>query len=103
VGDSIHEKVEEGVSSCDYLIALLSSASLESAWVREEVDAIRVREKESRSIVLLPAVLEGVDRRTLPALLKNRRFAVLAPYDNGLQDLLKSIEGHEERRRRSAS
>jgi hypothetical protein len=77
VGDSIHTKVEEGVSGCDYLIALLSPASLESAWVREEIDAIRVREKESRSIVLLPAVLEGLDAKTLPALLKDRRFAVL--------------------------
>lgn len=103
VGDSIHAKVEEGVGGCDYLIALLSPASLESPWVREEIDAIRVREKESRSVVLLPAVLEGVDARALPATLKDRRFALLSPYDDGLQDLIRSIQGHEDRRRQSGA
>ncbi len=103
VGDSIHAKVEEGVGRCDYLIALLSPASLNSAWVREEIDAIRVREKESRSVVLLPAVLEGVDATALPAMLKDRRFALLAPYDNGLQELIRSIQGHEDRRRQSGA
>lgn len=103
VGDSIHTKVEEGVSGCDYLIALLSQASLESPWVREEIDAIRAREKESKRTVLLPAVLEGVQRERLPALLKERRFALLSPYDAGLQDLIKAVNGHEERRRRSGT
>jgi len=98
VGDLIHARVEEGLSECDYLIALLSPASLKSAWVREEICAIQAREIESRCVVLLPAVLEGVDTTSLPALLKNRRFALLIPYDEGLQDLIKSIHGHEARR-----
>lgn len=103
VGDSIHTKVEEGLSGCDYLVALLSPASLESPWVRDEIDAARTREKGSRRIVLLPAVLDGVDEHRLPALLQGRRFAVLAPYDSGLQELVKAVKVHEERRRRSGS
>ena len=71
--------------------------------MREEIDAVRAREKESRSIVLLPAVLEGVEKDGLPALLKDRRFALLSPYDVGLQDLIKAVKGHEERRRNSGS
>ncbi len=99
VGDSIHTKVAEGVAGCDYLVALLSPASLESAWVREEIDAVRMREKESKSTVLLPVVLQGVATTALPATLKDRRVAFFAPYDEGLQDLIRSIHGHQERRR----
>jgi hypothetical protein len=99
VGDSIHTKVAEGVGGCDYLVALLSPASLKSAWVQEEIDAVRMREKESKNIVLLPVVLEGTATGALPATLKDRRAAFFAPYDEGLQDLIRSIQGHEERRR----
>ncbi len=103
VGDSIHTKVEEGVGGCDYLVALLSRASLESEWVREEINAVRTREKESKSIVLLPVVLEEIEPATLPATLKDRKVAFFARYEEGLQDLLRSIHGHEERRRQRSA
>lgn len=103
VGDSIHTKVEEGVTNCSFLIVLLSPASSNSAWVREEVNAVRVREKDSGKIILLPAILDGVDVSSLPGLLKDRRFAALAPYEEGFQDLLRSVRGHEERWRRGSS
>jgi TIR domain/RAMP superfamily len=100
VGDSIHAKVAEGISGCDYLVALLSSVSLQSEWVREEINAVRMREKESKTVALLPVVLAGVEAAALPATLKDRRVVFLARYDEALQELIRSIQGHEARRRK---
>lgn len=38
VGDSISEKIDEGLQSCDALILCLSQNSLKSSWVRREYD-----------------------------------------------------------------
>lgn len=99
VGDSIHRRVEEGISECDYLVLLVSQESLESAWVQEELNAIRTREKADGRIILLPAILHGVDITKLPTLLRDRRFAQLSPkYEDGLRDIVDSIREHIKRK-----
>jgi hypothetical protein len=60
VGDSIHRKVEEGITSCDYLVLLVSPQALQSEWVQEELNAIRTREKELGRTILLPAILDEI-------------------------------------------
>jgi hypothetical protein len=105
IGDSIHQKIEEGLEQCDYLVLLLSEDSLQSRWVTEEINAIRTREKNTESIVLLPAVLDDITPSRLPVLLQDRKFAMLSAklYGDGLQEIVDSIRGHEDRRRRAST
>lgn len=100
VGDSLHREIEAGIRDCDYLILLISPESLQSEWVQEELNAIRAREKSSREVVLLPATLDEFDTRLLPPLLRDRKYASLSKYEDGIRDLIESIRGHEERKGR---
>src|SRR5258708_990250 len=61
VGDSIYTRVCEGVTGSRYMAVLLSKRSLESRWVQEELDLAKVRELESRSVVILPLRLEAIE------------------------------------------
>lgn len=100
IGDSIHTKVEEGVTDCDYLIVLFSPDSIVSSWVKEEMNAARSREKESHRVILLPVALAGVNTLELPTLIKDRKFAEISPkYETGFQEIVKSIRQHEARRK----
>lgn len=99
VGDSIHQKVEEGISKCDYLILIVSKDSMKSSWVQDEINAIRNREKSQGSTILLPALLSNIDIDGLPALLRDRKVTIFAPkYEDGFRELIESIREHEKRK-----
>ena len=99
VGDSIHQKIEEGISNCDYLILLVSQESMQSNWVQDEINVARMREKNQRQTILLPTILRGVDTSCLPALLSDKKFTKFAPkYEDGLRELIEAIRGHEDRK-----
>ena len=101
VGDSIHQKVEEGITNCDYLILLVSEESMQSNWVQDELHATMTREKDRGQTILLPAILPGVNTACLPTLLRDRKFTRFAPkYEDGLQEIIAAIEGHEQRKRK---
>ena len=100
VGESIHQWVEKTVSESDYVVVLLSPDSMQSPWVREEIDATRMREKERDRIILLTAMLKGVSSSKFPTLLKDRKSASLWPkYEDGFQYILRSIREYEQRKR----
>ena len=42
-GDSIAERIREGIRSVDYLIVLLSESSAKSVWVSREIGAAMAR------------------------------------------------------------
>lgn len=87
VGDSISDRIQLGLQESDYLLVVLSPNSVNSPWVREELNAARVRQLESRRVVVLPVLYQDCD---IPPLLKDKRYADFrgARYDQGLRDLL---------------
>src|SRR6185295_1659441 len=90
VGDSLAQKIEEGITSSSFLIVLLSKTSVQSKWVREEIDAAFVRQLEEQSIKILPALLEDC---TIPALLRSRRYADFREsFDTGMRSIVQSIK-----------
>jgi|GEM_PF-4406489 len=98
VGESIHQWVEKTVSESDYILVLLSPESMQSDWVRDEMNAARIREKENHRNILLTATLKGISASDFPALLKDRATASLWPkYEDGLQYILRSIREYEQR------
>lgn len=93
VGEFIHQKVNEGLKKSDLFIIVLSSASVESRWVQEELSSASNIEKYSnRGIFILPLLLEECD---VPPLLLDRRYANFKDdTDSGYQELLDSIYHH---------
>lgn len=71
-GDSLIGKVQEGMQSCEYLGAVLSKNSVESAWVNREISAALAGEMEYQRVVVLPLL---IDDCKIPLFLRDKLFA----------------------------
>lgn len=82
VGECIATKIEEGISSADFLIVLLSKHAVESKWVEREWKTAFWDEVNKNRIVVLPIRLEPCD---IPALLQTKKYADLhESYEKGI-------------------
>lgn len=96
VGDSILEKVNDGLSQSDFLIVVLSGSSIKSRWVREELNAASAEMIENAGIRILPVIIDDVEP---PPLLRHRKYADFRKDKNQavrelLDVLLPSVEKH---------
>jgi hypothetical protein len=71
VGESLIEKLREAIDSVDFLIVVLSQASIESAWVQKEVEIAMNQEIKYRKIKVLPLLKETVP---LPGFLEGKLY-----------------------------
>jgi hypothetical protein len=90
VGDSILEKINDGISTSDFLVVLLSKASVGSRWVKEELAEGSVILAE-RGAFILPVLLEECE---IPLFLRYRKYLRL---DNDPKEALDEIVGKLER------
>jgi len=89
VGDSIVEKINEGLQGATYVIVCYSSAGVMSPWMGREWMASLSRQLDGRGVKLLPARLSGGDA---PAILDDIKYADLVKdWSNGVADLLRAI------------
>jgi hypothetical protein len=72
VGDSIVQKINEGIATSDFLIIALSKNSIKSKWVREELNAATIKNVDSKGAFILPILLEQSE---IPSLLSDKRYA----------------------------
>lgn len=92
VGDSLIEKIGKGIRQNDFLIVVLSPNSVDSEWVKKELNEAMQREIREKRVVVLPVLME---RCTLPPFLTDKKYADFAKsYEEGLSDLISSIVGH---------
>jgi ligand-binding sensor domain-containing protein len=93
VGDSISQKVEEGIYGCDFFCLVISRHSVDSNWVeREYRTALNVQLSSGTTSKILPLLLQDVE---LPLLLKDIKYADFSiDYDRGLKELLDTIKKH---------
>jgi len=76
VGDSITERINEGITASDFLIVVLSRSSVNSRWVKEELNAATVKKiEEEKHAFILPVLLEDCE---IPALLRDKKYANFA-------------------------
>jgi TIR domain len=61
IGDSLIEKIGEALEAVDDVLAILSSHSIGSKWVRQDLDIAIDREINGRKVVVLPALIEDVE------------------------------------------
>lgn len=93
IGDSLIEKIRDGIDQVDYVAAILSSASIGSEWVTRELDIASNREIEEKRVVVLPLLVEHVK---LPGFLKGKfygDFTDETKFDEMLSLLLRKLDG----------
>ena len=89
VGDSIVEKINDGLSDATHLIVVLSAASVKKPWVKREMSASLMRQLGDRSIKLLPILREDC---VIPPLLADIKYADFrADFDCGFANLIDSL------------
>ena len=87
VGDSIVSKINDGLHASDLLLVALSKGSVESDWVKEELNTALMRQLSKKNIQVLPALIEPCD---IPPLLEHRRYV-----GRGLQGVVpRTADGH---------
>jgi hypothetical protein len=70
IGDSLIEKISEGISKTDYLLVLLSKYSSISEWVKREVNIALTQEINGKKISVLPCLLEDCELPLFPMVTK---------------------------------
>lgn len=89
VGDSIPQKIAEGLSECEFVLVLLSKHSVDSKWVEEEWQAKYWDQLRDNKKYILPVLL---DECRIPKFLDQRKYANFTiSYDDGLAELVNSI------------
>lgn len=85
VGDSLIGKIQSGLEGADFLCVILSKNSIESAWVKKELNAAFIREIEESKITILPVVIDEVE---VPELLRDR---ICADFRDGFDSAMVQV------------
>jgi len=95
IGDSLIQKIADGLEESDYVIAVISTNSVKSNWVRKELQLAMHREIVGSKVHVLPVV---IDRCNLPYFLRDKLYAdfrIQAQFDNSFAQLLHAISNYE--------
>jgi hypothetical protein len=89
VGDSLRERVSEGIHKSSYFAVVVSEASSQSKWVKQELNQAFARHVEAEGNFILPVV---VDSDSVPDALTDLVYADFSKeYSSGLDRLLRTI------------
>lgn len=91
IGDSLIGKIREGLESVDYVAVVLSKASIQSEWVKKEVEIASNKEIKERRVVVLPLIIENV---AMPGFLEGKLYGDFSDeknYEATLKLLLRSL------------
>lgn len=94
-GDSLIQKIfEEGIGEATAFLVLLSKSSIDSDWVREELDQATVRRIEGVTRVI-PVLLDDV---SFPVSLRTLKWVDLrGGVDHAVEEIIHAVEGIRER------
>jgi hypothetical protein len=89
VGESILERVGQGLAESDYFLIALSDNSVNSEWVKKELNEALLKEIEERKVRVLPLKLSDCE---IPSLIRDKKYADFSHgYRSGLNDLLAAM------------
>lgn len=91
VGDSIPEKIAQGLAESDYFLIGMSQKSSESAWVQKELNNALMSEVQRRKVHILPLKLDDTE---MPPIIADKKYADFSKsYKVGLDELLTALKG----------
>jgi TIR domain len=83
-GESLAEKIDQGIQECDYFVIVLSEAALRSRWVRQELNAAVVREIERKNVFVIPILIGAVKDNQVPISLRSKKYIDLRRLNDAL-------------------
>lgn len=93
-GESLITRISESIEGIDLVLAIVSKTSIDSSWVRKELELALTREIKSRKIVVIPILLDRVD---IPFFLIDKLYADFTgsqEYSANTKRLVESIQYH---------
>jgi hypothetical protein len=95
VGDSLTQKIQDGITESSWLAVILSKNSVKSEWVKKELNAAQALELSKRSVFVLPLLIDDCE---IPLFLMDKVYADFrTSYEEGLASLIRRvIEGSEQ-------
>jgi hypothetical protein len=91
IGDSLIEKIRQGLDSMSYVAVILSPDSVNSTWVQKEVDVAMNQEIFAKQVKVLPLLYRKCE---LPGFLLGKKYADFTKdesYEVALEDFVRSI------------
>lgn len=91
IGDSLIEKISAGLREVDFVAAVLSPASVESAWVNKELELASNREINEKRVIVLPLLISDVE---LPGFLQGKLYGDFRNeknYDDSFNSVLRAL------------
>ena len=92
IGESIVQKIDEGLKKASYVLALLSEHSIASHWVQKELSLAYSTEREGAQSLIIPVLIEKLSPSQIPIFLRSIKWIDLSTnYKSGIEDLIKSL------------
>jgi hypothetical protein len=103
LGDSLIEKIQEGIDKAEFFGAIISHNSVKSEWVKKELDVAMNKEIEGRRVKVLPLL---IDECEIPGFLRGKLYADfrnMKGYDATLEMVLRKlgISSHQMNKRKN--
>ncbi len=90
-GDSLRQKIDQGLGDCTHFVVLLTETSIQKPWVNAELDAAFVR-KLNDHCRLIP-LRHGIEPSSLPPLLQGLRSPTISVDASDIQQIINDIHG----------
>jgi TIR domain len=87
-GDSLLKKIADGISSSDYLLALVTDNSKSSAWVEKEITIALTQEINGKGPKVIPLLLKGCD---IPTILADKYYVTIDEHGGGIGEIIPAI------------
>lgn len=91
IGDSLIDKIAEGIKEMKFVAAIISNNSVKSSWVQKEISIAMTKEVAGRKVTVLPLVIDDCE---LPPSLSDKLYADFTNPDNfeaSYEKLLRAI------------
>lgn len=88
-GDSLIDKIQEGLTKSSFLLVVLSTNSIESEWCKKELNSGLMRELEEKEVVVIPILLEDCE---IPLFLKEKLYSDFTKdFEEGFKSLIRPL------------
>lgn len=96
-GDSIPERIDEGIEDCEFFIIVLSKNSIHAVWVKTELQAAITRKLDGKVRKIIPIKIDDCDQ--FPPIIGSlyREDFTTQSYEAALKRVVNSIFGVDER------
>jgi hypothetical protein len=71
VGESLIDKIAVGIDKCDYLVAIVTPNSVQSEWVRRELNIALTQEIKGRRVKVIPLI---IGQCNIPLFLLDKKY-----------------------------